>query len=246
MLKIKSTPRLSGIEINGDRDDLAELSDAILFLIGNEDDYPGYESARIKLLELCRKLKLAANCKPTQNGGCDIYVCRCLWPDALFDISAISDYLFLYGGNEFYLKNRRAIKRYSYEESERKAEKSYDYVDYIRFFQGAVRNELRRTIGKARFSQFASTYLYHQIFSGVTKHYEYYAVQYIDTLNSRYVKTEIKKRPQALSDMFADILNRNLHHDRYCSMIVSQAENVGVPPHKYIPKKLKYPENIEW
>ena len=247
MLKIKSSPTLAGIEITGDKSDLKELADAVLFIIGDEDDYPGYESCRVKLLDLCGKLVFAVNGKAAmQCDGFDLYICRVLWPDALFDISCISDYLFLYAGNEFYLKNRQNIKKYSNEENEAKIEMSYDYVDYIRFFQGAVRNELRRTIGKVRFCEFASTYLYHHIFSGATKHYEHYATQYIDRLNTKYLKTPVSERRKMLSSVFAEILNRDLHHDRYREMVIKESKKAGVLPHRYIPTKFEYPKMIEW
>ncbi|MDK9712137.1 DUF6904 family protein [Acidaminobacter sp.] len=114
MIKAELTPRHAGIAIAGDYEDLDQLYDALIRILGDEDEYPAYAAARIGVLGLCydirhaymgdrdikvidnnmtrEKMKLTGKVVHTTNV---YYEFQVLMPEILFIVMALNDFCLL-------------------------------------------------------------------------------------------------------------------------------------------------------
>lgn len=114
MLEIKSTQNHTGITISGDHDDLYALYDAIGNVIGVEGEWSWMEAVRMRLLGLNYDLRHAfmgdRELLTKPNGltdetmrwhekicptGNTYYAVNILWPEAMFTILVLEDYIIM-------------------------------------------------------------------------------------------------------------------------------------------------------
>ncbi|MCB8818349.1 DUF6904 family protein [Desulfosporosinus shakirovi] len=59
MLKVSATENLAGVTISGDQSDFETLYDSLHEIVGDEEDHPYHEGARLRVLGVCYDLRHA-------------------------------------------------------------------------------------------------------------------------------------------------------------------------------------------
>ena len=115
MVYVKNTPNNTGVAVYGDYMDFENLYEALHTVVGDEDEFVGFEAARTRVLGVCydirhalmgdreiefvdngmdeekkRRMSVLASDK---NVYLKIYV---LWPEILFVTMALNDFIRLY------------------------------------------------------------------------------------------------------------------------------------------------------
>ena len=57
MIEITSTPNYAGVTITGDFYDFNQLYETLHMVVGDEEKYPVYSSARLRVLGLCYDIR---------------------------------------------------------------------------------------------------------------------------------------------------------------------------------------------
>ncbi len=191
MLKIGLTPKLAGLEILGDCQDLQRLHDAMVHIIGSETAHgEGYIMTAARLLDVAHELRMTSMGQRLacffDNGVTDpvrqkhkilapgkniAFACRFLMPEALFAIMSISDF----------------IERYNLD---RKSGLPDRDVLVLELFQAEAINSLN-----ALCEDGAARRLVLEIM-GTVPRFENFYTQYIDLLCQSYLKLEPDDRRQ--------------------------------------------------
>ena len=112
MITITSTPNHAGVTIAGDFHDFDSLYDALHEVLGDEEEIPGYEDARLRVFALCYALRPAnmghrgvafvtnglddetkrwlGIVAPDKNVQLSTNI---LWPELLFYVLALNDFV---------------------------------------------------------------------------------------------------------------------------------------------------------
>ncbi|MBB6734265.1 DUF6904 family protein [Cohnella zeiphila] len=93
MIRMKDTLNHAGVNISGDAADLEQLCEALEQIVGEEGEAPAYESIRVRVADLVRRLRGSLQAA----GEMAVNVC---WPEALFLSVALNRFIKLYYAKE--------------------------------------------------------------------------------------------------------------------------------------------------
>ena len=193
MLIIKPTPNLAGLSLSGDYEDLQRLYDALIEIIGDEQE-PGddYELPALSILAVCYELRqaimgnravefmanrldsIAKQALRTLGPQHNVYfMTRIFMPEIIFDIMALSDFIEMYSRkSKFPVFNRE--------------------IQMVQLFQAEVITALLTVIDPS-----AAIRLTRLVY-GVVPRYKGYLTQYIDELTEKYLRQSPEKRRQQI------------------------------------------------
>ncbi len=238
MLTMKSTPNHAGVKISGDYFDLDELNLALYKVIGQEDQYYGYEGSRMRILGISYELRHAAqgdrNVDFVFNGlhehtmkqhgfiapDKNIYFStEVLWPELLYTATALKDFVKMY----------QEDKKFTLWDLHLPVILRFQSL-ILDCLQGHVPVEEFKVILKA-FNQPASV--------------NDYAIQYVDLLNLKYIAMNKQQREQSLSSIAMKIAVQDQDYATFRKQLLDVATPHKKPIHE-INIQAEYPEKIEW
>jgi len=249
MIKAELTPRHVGLAISGDYEDLDHLYDALFRIIGEEDEYPSYASARIRVLGLCydirhaymgdrdirvldnnmtrEKMKLTGKVVHTTNV---YYEFQTLMPEILFVVMALNDFCLL--------RARKESKQQLDPMRHKKIIWDRD-IAQIRMLQAAVLDCLSRALEPRAVTRLLNLMI--QDYPWMDN----YFTQYVDLLNVEIIEMAQEKRLK-----FVTVLAKRLTEldaPEYLELrheIKDYAKVRGILPDE-VRLDLDYPE-VEW
>jgi len=251
MILAQNTPNNTGVAILGDCADFENLYEALHTVVGNEDEFVEYETARIRVLAICydirhalmghREIEFVDNgideekkrymsvLAPDKNVYLKIYV---LWPEMLFVTMALNEFLKLYA-------QKLAKKKYSYDLFTENKVIWDKHIAQVRVLQAAVADCLKQTV---------SENVYARILNALNGRYVYvnrYITQYLDILNERFIKMNKDKRLKNLSAIAKRITERDREYYDLERQLMEDAQkyNCSVDDLRL---DLDFPEDIEW
>lgn len=238
MLTMKSTPNHTGVKISGDYFDLDELNLAIYKMIGQEDQYYGYEGSRMRILGISYEIRHAAqgdrNIDFVFNGlhehtmkqheliapDKNIYFStEVLWPEIIYAAIALKDFV------SFYQKD----KEFPFWDV---------HLPVILRFQSLVLDCLQGHVSEEEFDTILKAFNQ----PGTVNDY---AIQYVDLLNLKYIGMTKKQREQSLSTIAMKIAVQDQDYTAFRKQVIAAASPHKKPIHE-ISIKAEYPENFEW
>ena len=256
MIKIESTPNLTGVKITGSFDDLYELVEAFYDITIDEfsDKHYEYMGISTRLLGLSydvrhayqgdREIELIENGmnKDTMKFHSKItseynvhYSCNYLYPEMFFCMIAINDLIVL---------RIKALTKTNYIRSEMHNHKIIwdKTISVLRAFQGAFAECVKNTLKERSYAMWLKEITRSDVFiSGITS-------QYIDIINIDYLKMNKEKRLKNFSKTTKLITQYyyNEEHERITEGIFRYAEEHKCDKNSIIIKGVEYPEDIVW
>ena len=205
MIFTKNTPNNMGVAIYGDYMDFENLYEALHNVIGDENENDGYSSSRIRILGVCydirhalmgdreyefvdnglddekrRRLEVIA---PDKNIYLKISV---LWPEMLFVMIALNDFLELYAKKQArtkYSSNLYAEAKLSWDNT----------IAQVRTLQSSVAQALKDILTDNSYSRLLNA------MNGTYISTYRYITQYIDSLNDKFINMNNEKRLKSIS-----------------------------------------------
>lgn len=251
MIFAKVTPNYTGIAIYGDFLDFENLYEALHTVVGTEEDYVSYESARIRVLGVCydirhalmgdREFEFVDNgmdedmkrrmsvLAPEKNVYLKIYV---LLPEMLFVTIALNEFLELHA-------QKLAKTKYSHNMFT-EAKVVWDAaISQVRLLQAAVAECLKDTVSKG---------VYARILNNLNSRHlsvEGYISHYIDILNDKFMNMNSEKRLKSISTFAKRIVEHDEEYIvlRYDLRKEAKKRNCGVNDLRL---NIDFPEYIEW
>ncbi|MHB1628483.1 MAG: DUF6904 family protein [Bacilli bacterium] len=249
MIHVRSTPHDAGVEVLGDYLDLDGLYLSLHTVVGDEGEFGHYEGARLRVLGVCYDLRHALmgdrNVEFVENGlDADkikrlaviaqeknlYYKIQVLWPEVLFVVMALNDFLWLHAKKLSKEKFTPLMDRRSVWDPD---------IAHVRMFQSAVAKCVKDTVSEAAFPR---------IMNQINKGYPWldgYITQYVDRLNLRFLDLETDQRRKSISTMAKRLGERGEEY-RILERDVTAAarhHNCSVDD---ISSGLDYPEDIAW
>lgn len=238
MLTVTNTPNHTGVKISGDYFDLDRLNQAIYQVIGDENKYYDYEGARNRLLGISYEIRHAAqgerNIERVFNGLLDhvkknqgyiapdkniYYSVETLWPEVLFSILALKDFIRLY-------------------KEEAKNPEWDIHIPVLMNFQALVLDCLHGQVKEEEFQIILQTF-------STTSSIEEYAIQYIDFLNLNYIGLAKPQREKALPAVAVKIASMDQDYLSFRQQVLAAAAPSKQAIHE-IPLQADYPKTIIW
>lgn len=245
MLQILRTEDNAGVLVIGAYEDLYALREAISNIIGDKKDYEGYEYVNAVVQHFCYELIHAYRAERDSfmtNFDTPCYKFPVLFPEILFIINALNDYIILSDTDQFYINRSEKVSDAIRETvSERK------YIDraYIRFFQAAVWNALKGFVGDKVFTEIMGFGNYDKICSDGDLRYYDYCKDWIDLLNIRYINCE-----DARDVYLVEIIKKlDLRDDEYFSKekaMKEHAKDGNISLYLNLLGELNYPDEWDW
>jgi len=153
MIYITNTPNNTGVAIHGDYMDFKEIYQSLHTIVGEEEEYPSYEAARIRVLGVCYDIRHALmgdrEIEFVDNGmdqdkmrrlsvithNKNVYlVINVLWPEILFVTMAINDFILL---------NRKKCKHQQWDKT----------TAAVRKLQATVSECIKQTVSDASYKR---------------------------------------------------------------------------------------------
>lgn len=251
MIFAKNTPNNTGIAIYGDHIDFENLYAALHNVVGDEGEFVGFDSARIRVLGVCYDIRHAlmgdreyeffdngldedkkrrmAVLAPNKNMYLKIYV---LWPEMLFVMIALNDFL------EKYAKKLAKTKYSSNLFAEAKV--SWDKtVAQVKMLQAAVAECMKETVSETAYPRLLN------VMNGRYVSTYRYITQYIDVLNDRFFDMSNEKRLKSISTFAKRIAECDKEYRKLEADLKEEARrrNCSVDD---LELAIDYPEEIEW
>ncbi|WP_353893626.1 hypothetical protein PRVXH_000377 [Proteinivorax hydrogeniformans] len=239
MLIVKNTPNNTGVSISGDYEDLNELYLALHDIVGEEGEFIGYDSSRIRVLGVCYDLRHAfmghRSIELVDNGMNEqkmlenstivskknvYYKVEVLWTEVLFVFMVLNDFIALSGDK---LKNRQWDKS----------------VAVTRKFQSMIISELKNILKATTFTRLENC------MARNSGYFRYYFTQYIDVLNIRFLKMSKDKKLKNISIMGKRIAEKGDEYQNLKANIIDKAKEYNCHPSELIVSS-DYPEEIDW
>ncbi|MEW5785409.1 MAG: hypothetical protein AB1767_10110 [Bacillota bacterium] len=239
MIFVKNTPNYAGVTICGDHQDIEELYDALHDIVSDEEDYPSYVSSRIRVLGVCYdlrhalmgdreiifvdngmdedKMKKTSMITPGKNVYLSIEV---LWPEMLFVQMVLNDFILL---------NQRKKRRPLWDKT----------IATVRKLQAAVADCLKQTVSEAA---------YKRMINSMIRDYpwvDYYATQYLDILNCRFIDMDREKRKKNITIMAKRLVEQGQEYQEVRRDVMAAARNHNCSVDN-IRVNTEYPEEIDW
>lgn len=250
MIYVANTPNNTGVAIYGDCLDFEALYDALHAVVGNEDEYARFESARIRVLGVCYDLRHALmgdrEVEFVDNGmdkekmrnmsiiahDKNVYLkINVLWPEMLFVVMALNDFVWLYAEKQ--AKNSYHVmldKRNIWDES----------IANVRFFQAAIVKSLKETV---------SPHSYNRMMNLLIHDYTWidgYVTQYLDVLNLKFINMDKEKRLKNIPIMAKRLSEHNDEYDEIESFVLAGAREYGCSIDAVRLAGMEYPDEIDW
>ena len=213
MIYAKNTPNNMGVAIYGDYMDFENLYEALHNVVGDEEENDGYYSSRIRILGVCYDMRHALmgdrEYEFVDNGldedkkrrmeviapDKNIYLkINVLWPEMLFVMIALNDFLELYAKKQArtkYSSNLYAEVKVSWDKT----------IAQVRMLQSSVAEALKQTLTENLYSR-----LLNAMNGSYVSTYRY-ITQYIDSLNDKFINMNNEKRLKSIS-IFAKRISR--------------------------------------
>ena len=192
MIFITNTPKTAGVAVHGDLLDFEELYHAIHEIIGEEEDFPAFYAARIRILGFCYEIRhslMGSREAEFVDNGLDeemmkqlsviapnknVYLLfKMLWPEMLFVTMALNDFAIL------------QQKKCKYPQ--------WDPITIaVRKLQAAFAVCVQQTVSAAAANRMSRLMIRDYTW------FDNYADQYLDILNDRFVKLDPEKRLKQL------------------------------------------------
>lgn len=249
MIIAKNTSNNTGIAVYGDYRDLEELYEALHAIVGKEEEYPAYVTARLRVLGVCydirhalmgnREMEFVENglddekkkwlgvIAPDKNVYLKFHV---FWPEMLFIIMALNDFVKLYA-------RKNAKKGYDVMVDKRNI---WDpSIAMVRVFQSSVTKCMKETVSDASFARMINM---------MNKDYtwlDHYATQYVDILNCRFLEMDKHKRMKNISTMAKRLAEFSDEYQQVKSQVFAAAREYNCPISEIRPN-VEYPEDFEW
>lgn len=250
MLTLRNTPNLTGIEISGDFSDLEALYRSLSTLVGDEEDFPTYEGARLRTLgvlydirhafqgdrefEFVRngmdteKMKFLGMITPEKNL---YYKVNVYYPEILFVTLAINDFIRLYAKRQTKSAPFPLLDKKNLWDSK---------IANARLFQSLVANCMKEVVTEASFKRIMN--LLHKDYTWT----DGYATQYLDMLNLRYLDIEDKEdRAKALSTTVKRMVDKGKEYLEIERDVMEMAIANDCSPED-ISLTWDYPDEVEW
>jgi len=225
MVYVKNTPNNTGVAVYGDYMDFENFYEALHTVVGDEDEFVGFEAARTRVLGVCydirhalmgdreiefvdngmdeekkRRMSVLASDK---NVYLKIYV---LWPEILFVTMALNDFIRLY--------------------ARKKAKKS---------FMKCIKDTVADTSFRRMMNLINKDYTW---FGGYTR-------QYLDILNCRFIDMHSEKRLKSIPTMAKRLAERGEEYNQIKSEVAAAARHYNTCEDNINPP-VDYPEDFEW
>lgn len=249
MIFVRNTPNNTGAAIYGDFPDFEHLYEALHNVSGAEEEFIGYEAARLRVLAVCydirhalmgdREIEFVDNgmdeekkrrmsvLAPDKNVYLKINV---LWPEMLFVVMALNDFIRLY--------------------ARKQAKKSYDFIldkqniwdesiALVRVFQAAIAKCIKETVSDAS---------YRRMMNLMNKDYTWfdrYTRQYIDVLNCRFIEMDQEKRLKSIPTMAKRLAERGTEYQKIRDEVKAAARHNNTFEDNISPP-IEYPDDFEW
>ncbi|MEA4973836.1 hypothetical protein SDC9_70852 [bioreactor metagenome] len=245
MLQILRTEDNAGVLVIGAYEDLYALREAISNIIGDKKDYEGYEYVNSVVQHFCYELIHAYRAERDSfmtNFDTPCYKFPVLFPEIIFIINALNDYIILSDTDQFYINGSENVSDAIRETvSERK------YIDraYIRFFQASVWNAVKGFVGHKVFTEIMAFRNFDKICSDGDLRYYDYCKDWIDLLNIRYINCE-NDRDVYLVDIIKKLAQRD---DEYISKekaMKEHAKDGNISLYLNLLSELNYPDEWDW
>ncbi|MBU9711187.1 DUF6904 family protein [Evansella tamaricis] len=251
MIVAKNTPNNTGIAVYGDYIDFENLYEALHDIVGEEGEFTGYDSARIRILGVCYDLRhaLMGNREyefmengldedkkkrlnvlaPDKNMYLKIYV---LWPEMLFVMIALNDFLEQYAKRM--VKNKYSLNLFS--EPKVSWNKT---VAQIKMLQAAVSECLKDTLSENAYARLLNVMNGNYVFT------DRYLTQYIDHLNDKFMDMTNDKRLKNISTFAKRIAEKDKEYRALERDLQEEAKrrNCNVNDLRLA---IDYPEEIDW
>ncbi|MEH7225985.1 hypothetical protein V7112_19405 [Bacillus sp. JJ1566] len=250
MIFLENTPNLTGVSVYGDQFDLDKLYDSLHTIVGEEGEYPAYESARLRVLGVCydirhaimgdRKISLIDNgitpeimkfhsvIAPKHNAYLGFNV---LWPELLFVTMALNDFIKLYArkvskGNYYETLDHRAIWDSS--------------IASVRSFQAAIATHLLNSIPETSHVRIL------RLMNPTYNTFGSYATQYLDKLNGKFIRMTKEKREKNITVMAKRIAEQGDDYQDVKSDVLEAAREYNCSITEIQPIKDEYPDDFDW
>ncbi|WP_047982642.1 DUF6904 family protein [Ornithinibacillus contaminans] len=242
MLKITPTPNFAGVEVTGDFHDFDLLYESLHRIVGGEDEYPAYESSRMRILGFCYDLRHAMmgnreivyvdhgisdetmKWKGMVGAKKNLYLSfNTYYPEILYIVMALNEFIRLYEQN----KNNH---------------KQWDLtINTVNMLRAAVVQSLSETLKPHTFKMMLGN------MSNRFMSFSNYFTQYLDQLNIRFLKWDKEKRLKNISIMAKRIAEQGTDYQKARRDILEVAHEDNVDPSE-IRYYEEYPdyEEIEW
>jgi hypothetical protein len=249
MIFVKSTLNNTGITIYGDKIDYEELYEALHTVVGQENEFKGFESSRLRVLGVCYDLRHALmgdrEIEFIENGmnkeimkgmsiitpETNVYLkINVLWPEILFITMALNDFVRLYG-------KKKAKSRYDYLMDKHNIWD--EAIAITRVFQTSIKRCIKETVAEKTFSRMMN--LMYNEYTWLS----YYMTQYLDILNCKFIGMDNEARLKSLPIMVKRLTEQDEEY-RQLEEAVKEAAFEYKCPIGDITPNVEYPENIEW
>ncbi|KAB8139470.1 hypothetical protein F9U64_00095 [Gracilibacillus oryzae] len=249
MIHANSTTNHAGIKITGDFYDFEKLYESLHTIVGEEGEYYRFDGARLRVLGFCYDLRHAImghrEVEFVENGmdedkmkflsivGSDknIYLsCTILWPEALFVMMALNDFVNLYA-------SKQAKGSYRIYSDFRNIWDSS--ITTVRQFQAAVANCMEETIPIKSINR---------IFKLMNNDYTWtddYVTQYLDELNVAFIEMDTEKRLKNISIMAKRIAEKGKGYQQLKEALEQAAREYNCPVSQ-LRTATEYPEFMDW
>lgn len=249
MIFVTNTPNNAGAAIHGDFKDFETLREALYSIVGDDDDFPGFSPSRTRVLGICYdlrhatmgdrniefvdngmdeyKMKNLATIAPDKNA---YFVINTLWPEMLFVMMALNDFIRLYVKKHVKSSYREILDFHVIWDNN---------ISQVRMLQSAVCNCLRETVSEASFTR---------IIHLLNKDYtwlEGYAEQYVDFLNIKFLEMDKDTRLKRIPTIAKRLSEEGTEY----RMIKDEVYHAAIKNNCQIDDirlSMEYPENIDW
>lgn len=239
MIYITNTPNNTGVAIHGDYMDFEELYESLHTIVGEEEEYPSYEAARIRVLGVCYdirhalmgdreiefvdngmdedKMRRLSMITPNKN----VYlVINVLWPEILFVTMALNDFILL---------NRKKCKHPQWDKT----------TAAVRKLQATVSECIKQTVSDASYKRMINMMIRDYTW------FDGYATQYLDILNCRFLSMDKEKRLKNIPTMAKRLAEQGQEYIEVKSEVIEAARTHNCSVDDIRPQ-LEYSDEIEW
>jgi hypothetical protein len=249
MIFVTNTPNNAGVVIHGDFMDFDSLREALYAIVGEEDEFTQFTSSRTRILGVCYdlrhanmgdreiefidngmdeyKMKNLATISPDKNA---YFVINTLWPETLFVMMALNDFVRLYVKKRVKLSYHDMLDFHIIWD---------DNIAQARMFQAAITKCLRQILSQASFARV--THLLNKDYTWL----EGYAEQYVDLLNIRFLDMDKEKRLKSLPTIAKRLSEEEAEYRKIKDEVYHEAKenNCAIDD---IRLSMEYPEEVDW
>ncbi|WP_078544543.1 DUF6904 family protein [Litchfieldia alkalitelluris] len=249
MIYINNTPNYAGVTVYGDFFDFEELYLSLHTIVGEEDEWSAHESSRIRVLGICYDIRHALmghrEIEMVDNGfdrekmkylsiianDKNVYMgFNVLWPELLFVTIVLNEFVTLYAKKQVKNSYKPILDYRNVWDSS---------IAHVRVFQAAILKCLKDSISESSYSRTL------KLMNSEYQSFTYYATQYIDELNVKYLSMDKEKRQKNITIMAKRIAEQSgeYHKVREAVLAFAREHNCSI---NEVRTGNDYPEEIDW